>query len=169
MNGTDADEWRAALSRSANIVFLETPSNPMLDVVDLALVSELACAAGARVVVDNVFATPASSARWSSASMSWFIRPPSTSTARAAAWVEPSCATTNSPRRWRLPAPYRPRPHPFNAWLLLKGLETMDLRIAAQVQSAQQVADFLEGHGKIAKTLYPGLKSHPQYELAHAR
>ena len=59
VNGTDADEWRAALSRPANIVFLETPSNPMLDVVDLALVSELAHAAGARVVVDNVFATPA--------------------------------------------------------------------------------------------------------------
>jgi O-succinylhomoserine sulfhydrylase len=55
---------------------------------------------------------------------------------------------------------------PFNAWLLLKGLETMDLRVAAQTEAAQRVAEFLEGHGKIAKALYPHLESHPQYDLA---
>jgi O-succinylhomoserine sulfhydrylase len=167
VNGTDADEWRAALSRPANIVFLETPSNPMLDVVDLALVSELAHAAGARVVVDNVFATPA------------LQRP-----LEFGADVVVYSATKHIDGQGRslggailcdnkfaeTLAPFLrhtgPALSPFNAWLLLKGLETMDIRIAAQVQSAQQVAEFLEGHSKIAKALYPGLKSHPQYELA---
>ena len=168
VNGTDADEWRAALSRSANIVFLETPSNPMLDVVDLALVSELAHAAGARVVVDNVFATRRSSARWEFSvdvvvySATKHIDGQGRSLGGAILCDNKFAETLAPFLRHTGPAL-----NPFNAWLLLKGLETMDLRIAAQVQSAQQVApEFLEGHGKIAKTLYPGLKSHPQYELA---
>ena len=167
VNGTDAGEWRAALSRPANIVFLETPSNPMLDVVDLALVSELAHAAGARVVVDNVFATPALQRplEFGADVVVYSATKHIDGQGRSlggAILCDNKFAETLAPFLRHTGPPLSP----FNAWLLLKGLETMDIRIAAQVQSAQQVAEFLEGHAKIAKALYPGLKSHPQYELA---
>jgi len=167
VNGTSLEEWAAALSRPANVVFLETPSNPMLEIVDLAAVCELAHAAGARVVVDNVFATPA------------LQRP-----LEFGADIVVYSATKHIDGQGRclggailcdnkfaeLLGPFLrhtgPALSPFNAWLLLKGLETMDLRVAAQTEAAQKVAEFLEGHAKTAKVLYPGLKSHPQYELA---
>lgn len=167
MDGTRAEEWRDALSRPANVVFLETPSNPMLDIVDLGLVCELAHAAGARVVVDNVFATPV------------LQRP-----LEFGADIVVYSATKHIDGQGRCLggailcddkfaetlAPFLrhtgPALSPFNAWLLLKGLETMDLRVAAQTDAAQRIAEFLDGHPRIARTLYPGLKSHPQYELA---
>lgn len=167
VDGTRAEEWRDALSRPANVVFLETPSNPMLDIVDLGLVCELAHAAGARVVVDNVFATPV------------LQRP-----LEFGADIVVYSATKHIDGQGRCLggailcddkfaetlAPFLrhtgPALSPFNAWLLLKGLETMDLRVAAQADAAQRIAEFLDGHPRIARTLYPGLKSHPQYELA---
>ncbi|CAK0762090.1 O-succinylhomoserine sulfhydrylase [uncultured Gammaproteobacteria bacterium] len=168
VNGTNLDEWRAALAKPTTMVFLETPSNPCLEIIDLPAVCKLAHAAGATVVVDNVFASPV------------LQRP-----LELGADVVVYSATKHIDGQGRclggvvlsndqayidLMAPFLrhtgPALSPFNAWLLLKGMETLDLRMDAAVASAGRVAAFLEGHAKVAKVLYPGLPSHPQYELA---
>ncbi|MBI1207069.1 MAG: O-succinylhomoserine sulfhydrylase [Azospirillum sp.] len=170
VDGTDLEQWRAALSQPTTVVFLESPSNPCLEVVDLRAIAELAHAAGARVVVDNVFATPV------------LQRP-----LQLGADVVVYSATKHIDGQGRclggvvlcdnafaeLLHPYLrhtgPALAPFNAWLLLKGLETLELRVAAQVASAAAVAGFLEGHPAVAKTIYPGLESHPQHALAQTQ
>lgn len=167
VDGTDLDQWRAALARPTRAVFLETPSNPTMEVIDLAAVSQLAHDAGARVVVDNVFATPV------------LQRPHA-----LGADVVVYSATKHIDGQGRclggvilcdddfaqLLGPFLrhtgPAISPFNAWLLLKGLETLELRVAAQAESARRIAAFLEGHPAVARVLYPGLESHPQYALA---
>ncbi len=167
VDGTDLDQWRQALSRPTTMVFLETPSNPTLEVIDLPAVSELAHGAGARVVVDNVFATPV------------LQRP-----LQLGADVVLYSATKHIDGQGRCLAgiilcdkafgeilhPFLrhtgPALSPFNAWILLKGLETMELRVTAQVAGAGRVAEALERHGKVARVLYPGLPSHPQHDLA---
>jgi O-succinylhomoserine sulfhydrylase len=167
VDGTDLDQWRAALSKPTKAVFVETPSNPMLEVVDLPAICELAHAAGARVVVDNVFATPV-------------LQKPLTLGADVVVYS----ATKHMDGQGRclggiilgdkafgeLAGPFLrhtgPALSPFNAWLLLKGLETLELRVRAQTASAQLVAEALERHPRVARVLYPGLSSHPQRELA---
>ncbi|HEV7370115.1 O-succinylhomoserine sulfhydrylase [Arenibaculum sp.] len=170
VDGTDAAQWRHALSRPAKVVLLETPSNPMLDVVDIPLVAELAHAAGARLVVDNVFATPV-------------LQKP----LELGADVVVYSATKHIDGQGRCLAgvvlgdagfadqigPFLrhtgPVLSPFNAWLLLKGLETLELRVEAQTRAAQEIAEFLETHPRIRRTAYPGLPSHPQYAIARAQ
>ncbi|MEI8395942.1 MAG: O-succinylhomoserine sulfhydrylase [Rhodospirillaceae bacterium] len=170
VDGTDLEQWRAALAKPTQIVFLETPSNPTMEIIDLKAVCDLAHAAGARVVVDNVFATPV-------------LQKPM----QLGADVVIYSATKHIDGQGRclggiilcdnafaeIVHPFLrhtgPALAPFNAWLLLKGLETMEMRVRAQCASAEQVARFLEGHPKIARTLYPGLPSHPQHALAKAQ
>lgn len=167
----DVEQWRSALARPADVVFVETPSNPMMDIVDLPTVSALAHAAGATVIVDNVFATPA------------LQRP-----LALGADVVVYSATKHIDGQGRVmggavlgPAAYingplqtflrntGPTMSPFNAWTLLKGLETMDLRVARQCESALQIARWLEEQGEVTQVRYPYLASHPQYELATAQ
>ena len=170
VDGTDLDQWRAALSKPAQLVFLETPSNPTLEVIDLKAVCDLAHAAGARVVVDNVFATPV-------------LQKPLTLGADVVVYS----ATKHIDGQGRclggiilcdnafaeIVHPFLrhtgPALSPFNAWVLLKGLETMEYRVRAQIANAGRVARFLAGHGKVTRTLYPGLPDHPQYALAQAQ
>jgi O-succinylhomoserine sulfhydrylase len=170
VDGTDLGQWQAALSRPTQAVFLETPSNPTMEVIDLKAVCDLAHAAGARVVVDNVFATPV------------LQRPLS-----FGADVVVYSATKHIDGQGRclggvilcdnafaeIVHPFLrhtgPALAPFNAWLLLKGLETLELRVAAQCAGALAVAQFLERHPKVERVLYPGLPSHPQHALAAAQ
>ena len=167
VDGTDLDQWRDALSRPTAMVFLETPSNPTLEIIDLPAVCDLAHAAGALVVVDNVFATPV------------LQRP-----LHLGADVVVYSATKHIDGQGRclggiilcdkafagIVHPFLrhtgPALSPFNAWVLLKGLETMELRVNAQVANAGVIARFLEGRDKVVRVLYPGLPSHPQYALA---
>lgn len=167
VDGKDLGQWREALSRPARAVFLETPSNPQLELVDLAAVSELAHAAGARVVVDNAFATPV------------LQRP-----MEFGADVVVYSATKHIDGQGRclggailadagfgeLLGPFLrhtgPALSPFNAWLLLKGMETLELRVAAQSEGALRVARFLEGRPGIRRVLHPSLESHAQAALA---
>ena len=168
VDGTDAAQWRAALSKPTKAVFLETPSNPMLEVIDLAMVADLAHRAGARVVVDNVFATPllqkplelgADIVVYSATKhIDGQGRCLGGAVLGSAEWVEaelvPFLRHTG------------PALSPFNAWTLAKGLETLALRVDASCASALALAQRFEGHAKLSSLRYPFLPSHPQYELA---
>ncbi|MEI6986875.1 MAG: O-succinylhomoserine sulfhydrylase [Rhodospirillaceae bacterium] len=167
VDGTDLEQWKTALAQPTKLVFLETPSNPTLEVIDIRAVCELAHAAGARVVIDNVFATPV-------------LQQP----LKLGADVVVYSATKHIDGQGRclggvilcdnafaeIVHPFLrhtgPVLSPFNAWILLKGLETMELRVRTQSANAERVASFLEGHAKIKRTLYPGLPSHPQHALS---
>ncbi|OYQ35988.1 O-succinylhomoserine sulfhydrylase [Niveispirillum lacus] len=166
IDGTKHEEWEKALSVPTNLVFLETPSNPCLEVVDLEHVVPLAHKAGAKVVVDNVFATPV-------------LQKPR----QYGVDVVVYSATKHIDGQGRCLggailcddevaaqlAPYLrhtgPAMSPFNAWVLLKGLETLELRVKAQSASALAVATFLENHPAVERVLYAGLDSHPQRAL----
>ena len=168
VDGADLDDWAAALARPARLVFFETPGNPTLELIDIAAVAELAHRAGARVIVDNVFAT------------SILQRP-----LELGADLVVYSATKHidgqgrclggailCDRRLRSEVlqPYLkhtgPALSPFNAWVLLKGLETLDLRMHQHCQNALAVARFLEAHPRVPEVLYPDLASHPQHGLA---
>ncbi len=168
VDGADLAAWAKALATPAAMVLLETPSNPMLDMVDLRAVSDLAHAAGAIVVVDNVFATP-------------LLQRP----LEFGADVVVYSATKHmdgqgrvlggavlGPKKWmeEVFQPFfrntGPALSPFNAWVILKGLETMALRVQAQSAAAEAIARFLEARPEISRALYPTLASHPQRELA---
>jgi O-succinylhomoserine sulfhydrylase len=168
VDGSDLDQWREALSRPADLVLLESPSNPMLEVLDLAAIARLAHAAGAIVVVDNVFATP-------------LLQKP---LALGADVVVYSCTkhidgqgrvlggAVLGREKWvnETLQPFirntGPSLSPFNAWLLLKGLETLALRVNAACASAAAIADFLAERPEIARAHYPTRADHPQRELA---
>ncbi|AEI13238.1 O-succinylhomoserine sulfhydrylase [Cellulomonas gilvus] len=168
VDGHVLEQWQAALATPADVVFFETPSNPMQDLVDVAAVSSLAHAAGAVVVVDNVFATPVLS------------RP-----LDLGADVVVYSATKHIDGQGRVlggailgsseyvRGPVQtlvrntgPSLSPFNAWVLLKGLETMSLRVRHQAASALTLARWLEDHPAVESVRYPYLPSHPQHELA---
>ncbi len=171
VDGADAAGWEAALSEKTALVLLETPSNPMLEMVDLRHVSSLARRAGALLVVDNVFATP-------------LLQRP----LEFGADIVVYSATKHmdgqgrvlggavlSSRKWieEVLQPFfrntGPALSPFNAWVILKGLETMSLRVAAQSAAAEKIAAYLETSPKVTRCLYPTLPSHPQHALAKAQ
>ncbi|QGQ18416.1 O-succinylhomoserine sulfhydrylase [Cellulomonas sp. JZ18] len=171
VDGHVPEQWEAALATPADVVFFETPSNPMQDLVDIAAVSRLAHAAGAVVVVDNVFATPV------------FSRP-----LEHGADVVVYSATKHIDGQGRVlggailgsegfvHGPVQtlirntgPSLSPFNAWVLLKGLETMSVRVRHQAASALELATWLEQHPGVARVRYPFLPSHPQHDLARAQ
>lgn len=172
VDGTDYDAWEKALSKPANVVFLETPSNPCLEVIDIAKVSELAHAAGAKVVVDNVFATPvlqrpiALGADIVVYSATKHIDGQGRTLGGAILSNDEEFITDHLTPWMRHTGPAL---SPFNAWVLLKGLETLAVRVRQHCDNAGKVAAFLEAHPKITKTIYPGLQSHPQHNLAFAQ
>jgi O-succinylhomoserine sulfhydrylase len=168
VDGPDLEQWREALSEPTTAVFFETPSNPMQELVDMASVVELAHAAGAKVVVDNVFGTPV------------FSKP-----LQFGADVVVYSATKHIDGQGRtlggavlgsrefIDGPVKnlmrhtgPAMSPFNAWVLVKGLETLSLRVEKQAASALAVARSLESHPRVTRVVYPWLESHPQHELA---
>lgn len=168
VDGEDLDQWEEALSVPTQAVFFETPSNPMQSLVDVAAVCDLAHAAGAKVVLDNVFATPILQQGMP-----------------LGADVVVYSGTKHIDGQGRvlggailgdkdyIDGPVQklmrhtgPALSPFNAWTLLKGLETLALRVQHQTASAHRIAEFLEGHSGVSWVKYPFLESHPQYDLA---
>ena len=171
VDGTDLDQWRSAIRPSTKVVFFETVSNPTLEVIDIAAVTKLAHAAGAKVVVDNVFATPVFS-----------------KALRQGADVVVYSATKHIDGQGRMLGgvilgtkefirktvePYMKHTggamSPFTAWVMLKGLETIELRVRAQAHTAKAIADRLTGHEKLCRVIYPGHSSHPQHALTIAQ
>ena len=168
VDGTDLAAWERALATPAKAVFLETPTNPQLEIVDLAAVARLAHAAGATVVVDNVFATPllqrplelgADVAVYSATK---HIDGQGRCLGGAILGAKEYCSEALSP----FVRHTGPSMSPFNAWVLLKGLETLAVRVERQCRTAREIAHWLEGRAGVRRVLYPFLASHPQADLA---
>ena len=168
VDGGDLVAWAAALARPARLVFFETPGNPTLELIDIAAVAGLAHQAGARVIVDNVFATPILQRPFELGAD--LVVYSATKHIDGQGRCLGGAILCDRALRSEVLQPYLkhtgPALSPFNAWVLLKGLETLDLRIHQHCQSALAVARFLEAHPGVADVRYPGLPSHPQYELA---
>ncbi|MBU3705479.1 MAG: O-succinylhomoserine sulfhydrylase [Mycobacterium sp.] len=168
VDGDDLDQWEQALRTPTTAVFFETPSNPMQSLVDIAAVSEMAHATGAKVVLDNVFATPllqqgiplgVDVVIYSGTKhIDGQGRVLGGAVLGAADYIDGPVQT--------LMRHTGPALSPFNAWVLLKGLETMSVRVNYSNTSAQRVAEFLENHPAVRWVRYPLLPSHPQYDLA---
>ncbi|MFN3764727.1 MAG: PLP-dependent transferase, partial [Aliihoeflea sp.] len=167
VDGRDLAQWEAAVRPNTKLFFLESPTNPTLEVVDIAAVARIANGIGARVVVDNVFATPLQQ------------KP-----LELGAHVVVYSATKHidgqgrclggiilSDKKWideNLHDYFRhtgPSLSPFNAWTLLKGLETLPIRVKQQTESAGRIADHLAAHPKVSRVIYPGRADHPQAEI----
>ena len=168
VDGTDLDQWANALSKPAAAVFLESPSNPMQEIVDIAAVSDLAHAAGALVIVDNVFATPVLQKPLSLGAdvIVYSATKHIDGQGRTLGGAVLGTAEFLSEKLQPLMRHTGPSLSPFNAWVLLKGLETLSLRVRHQTASALRVAKWLESHSGIRRVLYPYLESHPQHALA---
>ena len=168
VDGADLAQWKKAATKKTRMFFLESPTNPTLDVYDIAAVAEIAHKAGARLIVDNVFATP-------------LLQRP----LELGADIVVYSATKHIDGHGRVLGGViladekfiadnvhtflrqtGPSLSPFNAWVLLKGLETLDVRVERQVANAARLADAIGEHPKVARVLYPGRPDHPQYELA---
>ncbi|MCJ8149276.1 O-succinylhomoserine sulfhydrylase [Shinella sedimenti] len=167
IDGRDLANWEGAIRKNTKVFFLESPTNPTLEVIDIAGVAKLANQIGAKVVVDNVFATPL------------FQKP-----LELGAHVVVYSATKHidgqgrclggvvlSDKQWideNLHDYFRhtgPAMSPFNAWTLLKGIETLPLRVKQQTENASRIADFLADQKQVARVIYPGRKDHPQADI----
>jgi O-succinylhomoserine sulfhydrylase len=171
VDGTDLDQWRAAMRPDTKVAFFESISNPTLEVIDIRAVADIAHAVGATVVVDNVFATPVYSRALDLGAdvVIYSATKHIDGQGRALGGVilgsrdyirgtvEPYMKHTGGAMS------------PFTAWIMLKGLETMDLRVRAQAATALTLAEALQGHPKLSRVIYPGHPSHPQQELTLAQ
>jgi O-succinylhomoserine sulfhydrylase len=168
VDGGDLDGWAEALSRPADCVLLETPSNPGLQVIDIAAVAELAHAAGARLIVDNVFATPIlqKPLELGADIVVYSATKHIDGQGRALGGVILGSSEFCDGDLMTFLRHTGPALSPFNAWTLLKGLETLEVRVDRQVANARETARFLEDHPKVGRVLHPDLPSHPQHELA---
>jgi O-succinylhomoserine sulfhydrylase len=168
VDGTNLNEWEDALNKPTDVVFMETPSNPQMDLIDIEAVCSLAHKVGAKVVVDNVFATPILQkpiefgADIVVYSATKHIDGQGRAMGGAILTNDVEFADGNLLQFLRHTGPSL---SPFNAWTLLKGLETLELRMAQHCSNARKVAELLSNHSELSKVIYPGLKTHPQYNL----
>jgi O-succinylhomoserine sulfhydrylase len=167
VDGPHLDAWRAALRPQTKALFLESPANPTLEVIDIAGVAAIAQAVGARLIVDNVFATPlwqkplALGADCVVYSATKHID----GQGRCLGGVILASEAFIQTHVHTLLRQTGPAMSPFNAWVLLKGLETLPLRVRRQTQSAGLIADELATQGKVRCLIYPGRKDHPQADV----
>ncbi|MFZ1660561.1 MAG: O-succinylhomoserine sulfhydrylase [Paracoccaceae bacterium] len=168
VDGTDLGQWRNAVRADTKAVFLESVSNPTLEVIDLKSVAAIAHKVGATVIVDNVFATPTFSkaVELGADVVVYSATKHIDGSGRCLGGVV--CGTKQYVRK--VLEPYLKHTgaamSPFNAWVMLKGMETLDLRVRQQAATAQMVAEKLSGHAKLAQVIYPGLKDHPHHAIA---
>ena len=168
VDGANLDAWRAAMRPNTKVAFLESPTNPQLGIIDIAAVADIAHKAGATLIVDNVFATP-------------LLQKPFELGADCVVYsttkhvdgqgrclggcilASEEFIQTHIHNFLRQTGPAM---SPFNAWVMLKGLETLPVRLAQQQRNAERIADFLGEHGEVARVLFPTRKDHPQHALA---
>jgi len=168
VDGTDLNAWKTALAKPTRCVFIETPSNPTLEIIDMAAVAELAHAAGACFIVDNVFATPMLQRplEYGADVVVYSATKHIDGQGRTLGGAILGSAAFLKDHLQIFLRHTGPSMSPFSAWVLLKGLETLELRVERHCKNALAFAQFLEGRPGIARVLYPGLDSHPQAELA---
>jgi O-succinylhomoserine sulfhydrylase len=168
VEGTDLDAWRAAMRPNTKTCFLESPTNPTLEVIDIAGVANVAHEAGATLVVDNVFASPllqkplALGADCVVYSATKHID----GQGRTLGGVILASEKFISTHVHNFLRQTGPSLSPFNAWVMLKSLETLPVRVAQQTRSAERIASFLSEHPRVKRVFYPGRADHPQYEVA---
>ncbi len=167
VDGTDLDQWRDAIRPDTTAVFFETIANPTLEVVDIEAVASLAHEHGALVVVDNVFATPVFSRAISQGADVVVYSATKHIDGQGRALGGIILGTRDFIRG--TVEPYMKHTggsmSPFTAWIMLKGLETIDLRVRAQAATALALIEALQGHPKLTRAIYPGHASHPQFDL----
>lgn len=168
VKGNDRAAWEKALSQPTKAVFIESPSNPLLEVVDIAMVSEIAHKVGATVIVDNVMASPVLQKPLELGADVVMYSATKHMDGQGRVLAGAICGSFSYIHEKLLPFTRHTGPSlsAFNAWVLVKSLETLDLRVERMSSNAQKVAEYLEQHPKIKSVRYPGLKSHPQYEIA---
>ena len=168
IDGTDLNQWKNAFKSNTKLVFIETPANPNLEVIDITEVAKLCKENGAKLIVDNIFASP-------------YLQKPLQLGADMVVYSTTKhidgqgrtlggCVMGSEEFISEILLPFHrhtgPALSPFNAWIILKALETFDMRMERQNATAGKIAEFLESHPKVQKVLYPSLNSHPQYQTA---
>ena len=168
VDGSDLDQWRTALSTPAKVVFFESPSNPMLDLVDISAVADMAHSAGAKVIIDNVFATPIAQKPLDLGAdiVIYSATKHIDGQGRVLGGAVLADEDFIKERMLKFYRQTGPSISPFNAWVLMKSLETIGLRVERQAQTAATLAAWLEAQPGIAEVRYPSLPSHSQYDLA---
>ena len=171
VDGTDLGQWENALREDTKAVFFESMSNPTLEVIDIASVCKLAHAVGATVVVDNVFTTPVYSRAIELGADVVVYSATKHIDGQGRALGGVVLGTQEFIRKTLEPFMKHTggSMSPFTAWIMLKGLETIDLRVRAQAASATAIAKALEGHKALDRVIYPGLENHAQYDLVQAQ
>lgn len=168
VDGRDPAAWEAAMRPNTKLLFLETPSNPILEVIDVQKVADIAHAHGARLVVDNVFATPILQRPLAQGAdiVIYSATKHIDGQGRCLGGIVLGSAAYIRDELTNFIRQTGPSISPFNAWVMLKSLETLPLRVAAHCDGAEAVADFLADHKKISRVYYPGRADHPQAEIA---
>ena len=168
VNMADISELESAITAKTKLVYAETPCNPILRLTDIKAVAEIAHRAGVRLAVDSTFATPiatqplALGADYVIHSLTKYLGGHGDAVGGALLGPKGEIEKVRKDTAIRTGGILSP----FNAWLIMRGLATLPIRMEAHQQAAMQVAAFLEGHPKVTKVIYPGLASHPQHELA---
>jgi O-succinylhomoserine sulfhydrylase len=168
VDGTDLEAWRAAMRPNTKTCFLESPTNPTLEVIDIAAVAEIAHSGGATLVVDNVFATPLQQRplKLGADCVVYSATKHIDGQGRTLGGIILASEAFIAAHIHNFLRQTGPSLSPFNAWVMLKSLETMPVRVAQQTRSAERIADFLSQHPRIRRVVYPGRKDHPQYAVA---
>jgi O-succinylhomoserine sulfhydrylase len=167
VDGLDLDQWKKAMRPNTRTCFLESPTNPTLDVLDISAIAEIAHAGGARLIVDNVFATPLWQSPLSLGAdvVVYSATKHIDGQGRCLGGIILSSEAFIAEHIHNFMRQTGPSMSPFNAWVLLKGLETLAVRVRAQTETAGKVADALAKHPKISRLIYPGRADHPQAAL----
>jgi O-succinylhomoserine sulfhydrylase len=167
VDGLDLEQWKAAMRPNTKSCFLESPTNPTLDVLDISAIADIAHAAGARLIVDNVFATPIWQSPLSLGAdvVVYSATKHIDGQGRCLGGIILSSEAFIAEHIHNFLRQTGPSMSPFNAWVLLKGLETLAIRVRAQTETAAAVADALARHPKISRLIYPGRADHPQAAL----
>ncbi|BBB96040.1 O-succinylhomoserine sulfhydrylase [Bradyrhizobium japonicum] len=166
VDGLDLDQWQRALRPNTKTFFLESPTNPTLDVLDIGAIARIAHSGGARLIVDNVFATPIWQSPLSLGAdvVVYSATKHIDGQGRCLGGVILSSEAFIAEHIHNFMRQTGPSLSPFNAWVLLKGLETLGVRVRAQTENAAKIAEALARHPKITRLVYPGRPDHPQAE-----
>jgi O-succinylhomoserine sulfhydrylase len=164
VDGLDLDQWKEAMRPNTRTCFLESPTNPTLDVLDIGAIAEIAHAGGARLIVDNVFATPIwqSPLQLGADVVVYSATKHIDGQGRCLGGIILASEAFIAEHIHTFVRQTGPSMSPFNAWILLKGLETLAVRVRAQTETAAAIAEALARHPKISRLIYPGRADHPQ-------